>query len=93
MDEEILQPRASNPLESALLMLTALFLLTSILMSRIEVTEYLAGTPKSEFEIPVEKRIRDKYKNDSKLKKIRKEVKEFSEPSKAYTLISDQLMK
>ena len=90
MDEDILQPKASNPLESGMLILTALFLLFSIGLSRIEVVEYLDGIPPEDFKTPVEERIRNVYKNDSKLNAMKKKISEEGTVEKTYGFISTE---
>ena len=88
MDEEILEKRPSNPMESAMLILTALFLILSIGMSRVEVSEYLQGTVEAEYQTDAKDRILEKYKKDGSILKIKKKLPD--ERKKINDLISEE---
>lgn len=85
MEEEILEKKPSNPVESVLLVITAISLCLGIFMGWTELSEYLR--PDDNFEMPVEERIQEKAQ-DSKLKKLKKQIEK--EKENYYQFISSE---
>jgi hypothetical protein len=71
MDEEILEKKPSNPVESALLFIAFLCLVASIGLSRMEVIDYLTGTQESEYNTDAKDRIREKYEKNKEINNIK----------------------
>ena len=74
MEEEILEKRPTNPVESALLIIATITLIISIVFAWQELDGYLKGTQQADFDIDEAKRIESKYTRDLKIKKIRRTI-------------------
>lgn len=86
MENEILEKKPSNPVESALLVLSTVALLLSIFLSWQELSFYLQKD--DNFEIEAKERIEEAYKGDREINKLKKEMKD--QKDNIYQFISTQ---